>query len=452
MNTILITVDALRADHLNQYGYERDTIPVLDRLLDDGVIFKNAFSNAPYTRISIPAIHSSVRLAHTLEQLPTIANELGNAGMTTACIGTRTGFKSAEGDLHFDTYVTLGRDEYHEESKSSKSLPVRIRDGILSTVGSVIEPYPRVHNIAKTAYNSIPSSNSGFSYKGYTSAKDVTDTTIDWLNQHSNEDFFLWLHYMEGHRPYGVHNDNPEYTTFVPNDRIRELMKKAGTKPDKVTTTERKLLVDLYDSDLRYFSDHLGRLFDRLEELELWEDSNIIFTSDHGEEFYDHGEYFHRNLPYDKNIHVPLLVRDTDTSTNKNKIASQRELIDVGPTILDLHGLTPPATFEGEHLYSDTSRKIIATGSQQEQDPVVAGRWDGFKYIYTSNHWYLFDLTDDPLENHNLADEQPDLCIEYRETIPDKYFSEDNEEKLREPDNKVDKKRLEALGYLETKE
>jgi hypothetical protein len=64
----------------------------------------------------------------------------------------------------------------------------------------------------------------------------------------------------------------------------------------------------------------------------------------------------------------------------------------------------------------------------------------------------LFDLTDDPLENHNLADEQPDLCIEYRETIPDKYFSEDNEEKLREPDNKVDKKRLEALGYLETKE
>jgi glucan phosphoethanolaminetransferase (alkaline phosphatase superfamily) len=65
VNTILITVDALRADHLSQYGYERDTIPVLDRLLDDGVIFENAFSNAPYTRISIPAIHSSVRLAHT---------------------------------------------------------------------------------------------------------------------------------------------------------------------------------------------------------------------------------------------------------------------------------------------------------------------------------------------------------------------------------------------------
>jgi arylsulfatase A-like enzyme len=53
MNTILITVDALRADHLNQYGYERDTIPVLDRLLDDGVIFKNAFSNAPYTRMAL---------------------------------------------------------------------------------------------------------------------------------------------------------------------------------------------------------------------------------------------------------------------------------------------------------------------------------------------------------------------------------------------------------------
>lgn len=449
MNTILITVDALRADHLNQYGYERDTIPVLDRLSDDGVIFENAFSNAPYTRISVPAIHSSVRLAHThLEQLPTISGELGNAGMTTACIGTRTGFKSAEGNLHFDTYVTLGRDKYHEENKSPYSLFGRIR----STVGTIIKPYPRIHSIAKTAYDSIPSSsNSGFSYKGYTSAKDVTDTTIDWLNQHNSEDFFLWLHYMEGHRPYGVHDDNPEYTTTVSDDRIRELMKKAGTKPDKVTTAERKLLVDLYDSDLRYFSKHLGRLFDRLEELELWEDSNIIFTSDHGEEFYDHGEYFHRNLPYDKNIHVPLLVNSSNTSTT-NKIASQRELIDIAPTILDFHGLTPPATFEGEHLFSDTSRKIIATGSQQEQDPVVAGRWDGFKYIYTPSREYLFDLTDDPLENHNLADEQPDICKEYRETIPDKYFSEDIEEELREPDNEVDKKRLEALGYLETKE
>lgn len=450
MNTILITVDALRADHLNQYGYERDTIPVLDRLLDDGVIFKNAFSNAPYTRISVPAIHSSVRLAYTnLEQFSTISGELGNEGMTTACIGTRTGFKSAEGDLHFDTYVTLGRDKYHEESESSKSTSERVMRKIVPIVSSATKSQPRIHNILKKVYESIPAG-TGFPYKGYTSAKNVTDTSIDWLNQHTDKDFFLWIHYMEGHRPYGVHDDNPEYTTTVSNDRIRELMKKAGTKPDKVTTAERKLLADLYDSDLRYFSDHLGRLFDRLEELELWEDSNIIFTSDHGEEFYDHGEYFHRNLPYDKNIHVPLLVKSTDTSTNK--ITSQRELIDIAPTILDFHGLTPPATFEGEHLFSDTPRKVIATGSQQEQDPVVAGRWGGFKYIYTPNGEYLFDLTDDPLENNNLAGEQPDLCREYRETIPDKYFSEDIEEELREPDSEVDKKRLEALGYLETKE
>ena len=450
MNTILITVDALRADHLKQYGYDRDTIPVLDRLVNDGVIFKNAFSNAPYTRISVPAIHSSVRLAHThLEQLPTISGELGNRGMTTACIGTRTGFKSAEGDLHFDTYVTLGRDEYHKKSHSSKSLPAQVRDDIVSTVETVIEPYPRIYNIGKTVYDSLPSSLSTFGYSGYTSAKNVTDSSINWVNQHTDEDFFLWIHYMEGHRPYGVHNDNPKYTTTVSNDRIRGLMKKAGTEPSKVTTMEHKLLVDLYDSDLRYFSDHLERLFDHLEELNLWTDSNIIFTSDHGEEFYDNKKYFHRNIPYDKNIHVPLLIKHPNAS--KKEISSQRELIDIAPTILDFHNLTPPTTFEGEHLFSNTPRKIIATGSQQNPDPVVAGRWNGFKYIYTPTQEYLFDITEDPLENNNLADVKPDLCKQYREAIPDKYFSEDIAEELREPDDEIDKERLEALGYLETK-
>ncbi|ERG89570.1 MAG: arylsulfatase A related enzyme [halophilic archaeon J07HX5] len=449
MNTILITVDALRADHLKQYGYHRDTIPTLDRLCESGVVFTHAFANAPYTRVSVPALHTSARLAHTqLASLPTISSELGSTGMTTACLGTRTGFKSAEGDLKFDQYVALGRDEYYRESNSSNRALTQIKDRVMSTVSGLTESHTSIQRLTQIVYDSFPTL--AFRYKGYTSAKEVTDKAITWLNQNSHEDFFIWLHYMEGHRPYGVHVDVPEYTTSISNERIRTLMKKAGTTPDTVTTEERELLVDLYDSDLRYFSDQFERLLDTLDELNLRSNSNLIFTSDHGEEFYDHGEYFHRNLPYDTNIQVPLII--DSPAVERSKITSQRELIDIAPTVLNLHDQEPPETFEGIDLFSDTPRKIISTGSQRHPDPTIAVRWKKYKYIYTPRQEYLYNLADDPSESQNLATDRPNIRAEYRRTIPERYFNKNIQANLREPEDEIDRERLEALGYLETKD
>lgn len=448
MNTILLTVDALRADHLGQYGYHRDTMPVVDRLVEDGTCFEQAFANAPYTRISVPALHTSVRLAHTeLDGLPTVSAELGTAGYTTATIGTRTGFKSAEADLMFDTYITLGRDEYHEQSPDRFD-PI----GTLTEIGdNLLASYPRLHDLAARAYYAVPTvSRRGFDYKGYTSAKEVTDTAIEWLNDHAEEDFFLWMHYMEGHRPYGVHDTDPAYTSSISDDRIRELMKQAGTTPEAVTSEDHQKLIDLYDSDLRYCSRHIDRLFDHLEDRGLWNETNLLFTADHGEEFHDHGEYFHRNLPYDELLHVPLIVRSP--GAQPTTITEQRELIDLPPTILDLHDIESPHTFEGTSLFAGNPREVIATGSQQAPSPVVARRWDGYKYISTPSREYLFDLDADPAESQNLAEKRPELCADFREAIPEPYFSEEIDEELRDPEDAVDRERLEALGYLETKE
>jgi len=452
MNTILITVDALRADHLKQYGYDRNTMPVLADLRTSGITFKNAFANGPYTRVSVPAIHSSVRLAHAnLSSLPTISGELSRAGMMTACIGTRTGFKSAEGSLHFDTYITHGRGEYHKESKRQQPKHVKIEKQLTSAVSSATQISPKLHQVAEHIYNALPISGSSFDYKGYTSANSVTDSAVNWLTEHSGDDFFLWLHYMEGHRPYGVHNNDPEYSSEVSNDRIRKLMKKAGTNPDEITAEEHDLVVDLYDSDLRYCSTQLDRLFDRLKDLNLWGDTNIIFTSDHGEEFHDHGMYFHRNLPYDELLHVPLIVRQPNIGRNE-EIVEQRELIDVAPTILDFHNIEKPESFEGINLLSGPSRKVIATGTQQGIDPVVAARWNGCKYIYTPDQEYLFDLSKSPREVENISDQIENLDERFRQKIPEEYFDEDIKEELREPEDEVDRERLKALGYLEVDE
>lgn len=120
MHTLVIAGDALRADHLDQYGYDRDTMPGFGRLLDEGVLFTSAFSNGPYTLISIPSVHASRYLAYErIRSLPTISSTLRNHGITAACIGTQNGFESSVGHLHFDEYVNLGLDRCNKGAERS---------------------------------------------------------------------------------------------------------------------------------------------------------------------------------------------------------------------------------------------------------------------------------------------------------------------------------------------
>lgn len=444
MSTILITVDALRADHLAQYGYERDTMPVLDRLTEDGTIFKNAFANGPYTRISVPSFHTSTYLGYqNIESLPTIASTLAAQNVQTVCIGTRTGFSSVEGDLHFDQYVDLGRDKYHAESEQAQPLTEKA----VEKSGDILRSIPPVYRVANAVYEGVGKFGmTHFSYKGYQSAEQVTDSAVDWLSKQQDTDFFLWLHYMEGHRPYGVHDDNPTYTDPASDEQIRHLMRTAGTEPDAVTISEHTKMIDLYDSDLRYCSQQLERLLDELQDLNLWQELNIIFTSDHGEEFYDHDMYYHKNLPYDELLHVPLIVRSEDPAET---VTEQRELLDIAPTVLNFHGVDQPESFCGKDLFQSGRRDIIAVGSQSQEGQTVAGRESGYKYIWTEDGEFLFNLSMDSMEEQNLIDERPEFRERFLEMIPPEILNA-QEEQLREPDNVVDQKQLEALGYLES--
>jgi arylsulfatase A-like enzyme len=382
MHTILITVDSLRADHLGQYGYERDTMPALGRLTDAGTTFENGFSNAPYTRISIPSFQTSRFLAYDeIDDRPTIASILGDRGVKTAAVGTQTGVGLVDGEFDFEENLDLGRDEYYDEANSDRPLGERVVhpiDRAAARVGPVLRRIEPLDQAADDAYRRLfPTPD--FQHLGYTSAAEVTDTAVSWLESNRDEDFFLWIHYMEAHRPYGVHDDDPAYLDApVETDRIRELMKRAGIDPDAITESEHRLLKDLYDSDLRYCSRHLDRLFDSLVDLGLWDDANLLFSSDHGEEFAEHGNYFHRNYPYDELIHVPLVVKHGDRES-PDRIADQRQLLDLAPTICRFHGIDPTEfDLEGEPLFVGDDRRVVALGSGRPDDEqVVAGRWDG---------------------------------------------------------------------------
>jgi len=443
MSSLLITVDSVRASRLSQYGHYRDTMPALDRLAADGTTFTDAYSNAPYTRMSIPAFHTSRQRGHELiGETPTVAEVLREVGVHTACFGTRTGFKDSEGALVFDEYADLGRGEFYERANTETPV-LDAAKHVAKPVLGLVEP---LYDAAESVHDRLFSTHT---FKGYTDAAEMTDAAVDWLEDAPDE-FFLWVHYMDGHRPYGVHNEDPAYLDEKPSDEtIMELMETAGTTPSEVTVGKDRLIKDLYDSDLRYCSDHLDRLFDFMESSGLWSETDVYLTSDHGEEFYDHGMYFHRNLPYDELIHVPLFVKRASTD-GPTTFDESRQLLDLAPTICGEEGVdTEGLPFEGQHLFEGGKRKVVATGSASVDDrAVVAGRWDGWKFIHDGDQRLLYDLDADPGEHVSVVDDYPDVVAKFEAEIPDVLFSTESAG-TRDPEDAVDEEHLEALGYME---
>lgn len=457
MQTILVTVDSLRADHLGQYGYRRDTMPALDRLADSGTVFENTFSNGPYTRISIPSFQTSHYLAYeAIDEFPTIASFLSNKGVKTAVVGTQTGIGLVDGDFRFDETIDLGRDEFHERANSEKSVSERVKNQINRPATKVSQflqrrGNKRVYDLLQKPYNAL-FEEGGFEYLGYTSAERVTDRALTWLESNADTDFFLWIHYMEAHRPYGVHDDYPAYLDSpVDEDRVKRLMKTAGVNPEGISEEEGRLMLDLYDSDLRYCSRHLDRLFDGLEELGIWEESNILFSSDHGEEFREHGRFFHRNYPYDELIHVPLVVKAPPIDAD-GRVTEIRELLDLAPTIVSLHGQgSAIPEFEGQHLFEGDSRTVLSLGQPNDIAPAVTVRTERWKLISNETNEQLYDLVDDPEETSNVVGQNPEVADRLRERIPDHLVTRDVNPP-RAPEDEVDRDQLEALGYMELRD
>jgi arylsulfatase A-like enzyme len=458
MKTLLVTVDALRADHLGQYGYDRDTMPVLDDLAAEGTLFSSAFSNGTYTRISVPSFQTSRYLAYeNLDEVDKLAPVLESAGVQTAVIGTQTGIGLVHGGFEYGETIDLGRDENFEEANTdrplSELLAYRVNKGA-SWISQQLQRRgaDRLYSILKKPYRRLYPE-TPFQFSGYTSAEVVTDRVIDWFEAEDRDDFFLWIHYMEAHRPYGVHDDDPAYLDSpVDQKRVRKLMKTAGVDPDDISESERQLLIDLYDSDIRYCSDHISRLFSFLRSEGLWQDLNVLFSSDHGEEFYEHGKFFHRNYPYDELISVPLLVKRGADPAGGETVDAQRELLDLVPTICSFHGIDPGEySFQGTPLFEGEAREVLTLGQPNDRDPAVAVRTDGWKYIHTEPEPQLYDLEGDSGESRNVAQEKPDVVSRLERKIPD-YLLDRDVEAPREPEDEVDREQLDALGYMELRE
>jgi arylsulfatase A-like enzyme len=360
---VLVSIDTLRRDHVGAYGYRAPTTPRLDALAREGMIADDAVSVSSWTlpsHLSMltsvdPAVHGGTDLRHGFgERVPTLPALLRSAGYATQAVTSHLYVSGVYGlDQGFD------RLDFHQDRR----------------------------------------------------ATDVANRAIDLVDRFGDRPFFLFLHFYDPH----WHYDPPE--------AVRALFAKpyagaitghwrdfSARTPAQVSRADLDHLLALYDAEIRYTDDEVGRLLDHLAARGALRNTLVLVTSDHGEEFLEHGSWEHQKTLYEEVIRVPLIAHGPGVAARRE--TAPVSLLDVAPTILAWAGLTPPLSFQGRSLlaplpgsgdreaYGETDHTV--DGSHKLFLRAGASRWKAILSLDASGgsvrgeEWY--DLAADPSE------------------------------------------------------
>jgi arylsulfatase A-like enzyme len=453
-HVILLTIDTLRADALPFHGSTRIASPNLTGLCRQGICFGQAQAPSPWTRPSItslltglhPSVHATVeRAIETETVLPestrTLAECMRGAGYRTAGIGynpflayspnTRRGFQ----DYWFYPTVVQKSDGNLAVCTGKKSRPFlagrRLGDA----------------EIAADEHNSTAV---------------LTRLAEHWLERHGREKFFLWLHYYDPHNPY---TPTREYGANIPdkvaptrddafaawvirtNSAIEEYLRAErawlrGEQTDESEMVRRGLLPvllqhketirALYESEITRVDEAVGRVLDKVKSLGIYDETLIVFTSDHGEEFGDHGRFEHGHTLYQELLHVPLVIKPPGRVRAKR--VEQRVAIEsVYATILELCSI---ARSSGPRVAPSLAPHWASTGPESPApdpapdpdlvansllygEPATAVIFGTKKYIRRtkSDKEELYDLAGDPGERESLASREPGAVEKARRVL-----------------------------------
>jgi arylsulfatase A-like enzyme len=407
---VVVVIDTLRWDRTTVHGHTRDTTPHLATLAADATLYERAYAQAPWTTPSIGSLLSSrypsdLGIQHYRRALPDdavmLAEPLQQAGFRTGAVvshsycATEWGFQQG-----FDSFDQAAIGDPDDESSAQ-----------------------------------------------------VTDTALAFLREVGDQPFFLFVHYFDPHFAYLDHDGfgfaaAPDYQGPIRSGlRIRKLRKLVpGLQADDWDE-----LLRLYDLEIAHTDQQIGRLVAGMKELGLYDDSLLVVTADHGEEFGDHGRWGHTVRLHDEVVRVPLMVRyPGDTPARVQRPVA---LVDVMPTLLAALDLPGPDGMVGADLRAPAAQPrpvFTETSKGARMDAVVMGR---HKLIrdHEADTWALYDLEADPREQTELAAAHPEVLGElqglldgWRGRATDGTVSGDRVEISAE-----DAARLEALGYLE---
>lgn len=446
-NIILLTVDCLRADAVGCYGARSTATPAIDRLASHGARFSQAVTAGSWTQAAFPAILTSSYAAHhggCLDRLgarrPSPVEALSEFGYDTAGFSTNPHVSSETGyDRGFRTFVELIPDEKDPALRNLRG-------------GQSLLRRPLFHRLCSIAgRRMLPA-------RPYSSAKELTDEMLRWLGK-SPRPFFLWAHYMDAHWPYHVVDGlaEAEEIAAVWKDlsRFHHWARVPAPPFDEV-----QYLFNLYLNKVRAVDEQIGRLIDHLEKTGEASRTILCITSDHGEEFWEHGRWGHweSNL-CDEIVRVPLVVAVPGLEGTR-RVDRQVTTLDLMPTVLDFCGCPRPLGMKGNSL------KPILEGANAEcfTDEAlcempraswhrIAVRTEQFKYIWDSRSTAggeLYDLQSDPAEARDLHGEFPAHVQRFQKRVL-AHLEEASETAVVNDPVATDEmvlQRLRALGYM----
>jgi arylsulfatase A-like enzyme len=409
-NVILISIDTLRADHLGCYGYPRETTPHVDAFASGAVLFAETVAPSPQTLPSHASIFTSLVPSHH----GALANnrfKLGDDAITMAEILKEHGYATVsfnDGGLMSESFgFSQGFDLY--ESTTRKS---------------------------------------AFSTRVAPAKK--------WLSEHGDNPFFLFLHTYEVHVPLAPDKAfldifDAGYAGPLPDSFRGKVLHGVRDGDIEITPADLDHIINLYDATIRSMDDAFQDLIGFLRDQDLYDNSIIIFTSDHGEEYGERGRIaMHGPTLYDEVLLVPLIIKFPEDRYASTVVDSQVRSIDILPTVLEVLGIDAPASSDGMSLLDfargETSRDLPAL-SEKRLGTLMALRDGSWKVIRAKREVELFDLETDPSEKKDLADENPEIGDRLQVILDEILDSHPSVSTPHAPDEKAIEQ-LRALGYI----
>lgn len=463
-NVILITVDCLRADHLSCYGYHKKTTPNLDRSAKKGILFTQAFSNGPWTPFSFPSILTSTYPLqyppldfHLSPERVMLSEILKENGYSTGAFHSNPYLSSFYGyDRGFEVFndflFTEERIKHLYTYASLAKAQKRMKEKLESFFGEqnlfyslLISFYRKGEKIIKRALEKAVIEKAykllEIDEKCIEDANALIIKAISWL-KNTKKPFFLWIHFMDVRMGYVPPEKCLEYfthfTSSLPDKtKIRRLSEKEYRNQyvakENFSENEQRLMINLYDAEIRYVDEHIKLLLDEIEDMGLFHDTLIIITADHGEEFLEHGDTAHNPKLYDELLHVPLIILYTPELGKNIVIDDLVSLLDLAPTILDILGIKKPEKWLGESLLplikgekrrldNGIISEVFSNGKRK-----TSYRTKKWKLIFDEekNGYELYSLEKDIKENNNVAEEMPDIVKDLSFKI-DRHISLEN--------------------------
>lgn len=372
-NIILISIDTLRADHLGCYGYNKNTSLNIDKFSKDAVLFKNCISQAPSTEPSHASILTSLICYHhgafvnrrtpIAKKIMTMAEFLKNADYKTISFNGGAQVSEALG-------FGQGFDIYHS--------------------------FPPGSNFIKSVASGIK-----------------------WLESNKGKNFFMFLHTYEVHSPYTPQKKyldlfETDYKGRLPSTISHEILRNIREGVSKIDSADLNHIVNCYNGEIRSMDDAFLILEDYLKAEKIYDNTMIIFTSDHGEEFGERGKVgFHAFTLYDELIKVPLIIKFPAFRFRGKVLDAQVRSIDILPTVLEALGVARVnfKLFDGDSLYrlidEEKSDTVIYAVSQIDTNEN--------KFSIRTSDWKLYDLKLFDLEND--PQEKKDVSAQNGQTV-----------------------------------